>query len=482
MPALTNRLDPQIQPSRKDKQMATTIKELLERKQSELIKERDLHNQYVEELNELRGQDAPDEAKVTELRDKRAASYAKVEALRAEVDGIEKDKREEDRVAELQGLSTPTDVRTNAHDNTVKVGGEPRTYSKDKDRTGKDFALDVVRATMGDPQSAARINRHMEEERVERGIVVERAAGTGAFAGLVVPQYLTDLYAPAAKAGRPTVDAMRKHELPSTGMTVYIGKVTTPTSVDIQASENATVAEQDIDDTLLSLPVRTAAGSQTVSRQAYDRGVGVEDTIIDDLTRSMYVAQDTTVLNVATDGLRNVATNISLTDTTPTAAELYPKLVQATVAVEEALLDQQSGDTIAVFNPRRWGWLQTQLTSTWPMFGQPGVAPQLGGENFDVRYGRGFRGQLPNGAVAIADGNVGKLYGTATNEDEIYFFSQNEAHFWEDPAAPMLIRADISAKSLGVDLVVYSYFAFTFQRRAHAQKLSGVTLVPPTWA
>ena len=43
----------------------------------------------------------------------------------------------------------------------------------------------------------------------------KRAAGTGAFAGLTVPQYLTEMYAPAVAARRPFADVMTKLPLPS---------------------------------------------------------------------------------------------------------------------------------------------------------------------------------------------------------------------------------------------------------------------------
>ena len=67
-------------------------------------------------------------------------------------------------------------------------------------------------------------------------------------------------------------------------------------------------------------------------------------------------------------------------------------------------------------------------------------------------------------------------------EDEIYFVSQRESHLWEDPNAPVLIRAEqTSAKSLGVDLVVYAYFAYLFTRVTHAQKVNGTGLVTPTF-
>lgn len=410
-----------------------------------------------------------------EIVTERASLATQIETVQAEVDALRKDAEDEDRITRAQAERKPA-----APTPGLRVGAEARTYSKEQDRTGKQFAIDVARASLfGDLEARDRLSRHMDEERVERGVVVERAAGTGAFTGLVVPQYLVDQYAPAAKAGRPTIDAMRAHELPPTGMTVYLGKTTTSTSVAVQSSENTSVSETNFDDTLVTVPVRTSAGSQTVSRQAAERGVGVEDTVIDDLIRTLYTNQDTTVLTEATYGLTVVATGITYTDTDPTAAELYPKLIQASVAVETALLDQHAGDTIAIMHPRRWGWAQTQLTSTWPMFGQPGVAPQLGGTNFGERYGAGFRGVLPNGTAVVVDGNVGTAYGT--NEDEIYFISQSESHFWEDPNAPVLIRADISAKSLGIDLVVYAYYAYTFTRRSHAQKIGGSGLIAPTW-
>ena len=61
-------------------------------------------------------------------------------------------------------------------------------------------------------------------------------------------------------------------------MTVDISRITTASSVALQAAETTAVSETNIDDTLLSIPVQTAAGQQTMSRQAIDRGAGIEDT------------------------------------------------------------------------------------------------------------------------------------------------------------------------------------------------------------
>jgi hypothetical protein len=369
----------------------------------------------------------------------------------------------------------------------VRVGAEPRTYARENDPKGVQFLRDVALSAMGDSLAGDRLSRHMREEVVDRAAagtpLTDRAVGTSAFAGLVVPQYLVDLVAPNAKAGRPFADAIRHHDLPDEGMTVNLSKITTGTSADVQAAQGDAVSETNIDDTLLSVDVQTNAGQQTVARQAIERGAGIDGTTIEDLVRSYHTSLDGKLINQATTGLTNVATSIAYTDASPTAAELYPKLLAGPAAVEAALLDMDPGDGIAVMHSRRWYWLQSQLSSTFPLFGQPGVGGYgQSGVNFGERYGAGFRGVLPNGTPVIVDNNIATNLGAGTNEDEIYFVAQSEGHLWEDPNAPLLIRADqTKAANLQILLVVYGYFAYTFTRRAHAQKVAGTGLVTPTF-
>lgn len=424
-------------------------------------------------------------AELRKIDDQLASQRARLAELE---DELRRDEAADALAREVHPAGGPTATSTGteqrATGSTVRVGQEPRTFRADNDPKGVRF-LSEVAATAITGRWSDDLARHMAEERVERGAQVEavtsRAAGTGAFAGLVVPQYLVDMVAPHAKGGRPFADACRHHDLPESGMTVNISKITTGTSVDIQ-TEGAGVSETDIDDTLLSPAVQTNAGQQTLSRQAVERGSGVDDTTIDDLFRAYSTRLDSTLLNQATNGLTNVATAISYTDATPTAAELYPKLLAGPAGVEAALLDQQIGDTIAVMHSRRWYWLQSQLTSTWPMFGQPGSSSQQAGVNYGERYGSGFRGVLPSGVPCIVDNNIATNLGAGTNEDEIYFVSQPEAHLWEDPSAPMLIRAEqTKAANLQILLVVYGYFAYTFARRTHAQKVNGTGLITPTF-
>ena len=425
-----------------------------------------------------------DEAReVTDAAEKIRGLDAELEAQAARVTELEDEKRRDaaaDRLSrEVHPVATAS-TTARGYENQTRIGTEERTYRPDTDKRGTMFASDVVASLLGDFDARERITRHSQEERVLRGQdqFDVRAVGTGAFSGIVVPQYLVDAFAGKPRADRPLADAMRSHDLPEVGMTVNLGKLTTGTTAAEQTSENSAVSETNVDDTLLTANVLTSAGSQTVSRQGSERGVGVEDTIIEDLISAQRSNLDSIILNKATVGLSAVATSIAYTDASPTAAELYPKLLAGPAAVEAAMLNAHPGDVIAVMHSRRWYWLQSQLTSTWPLFGQPGVATQTAGQDYGERYGNGFRGILPSGTPVIVDNNISTAFGT--NEDEIYFVSQTESHLWEDANAPTLIRAE-QAKTLGIDLVIYAYFAFMFDRVSHAQKISGTGLILPTF-
>lgn len=468
-----------------------TLKELIEKKRQALagkLAARKAHTDAIAAVRTACDKESrdPSEAEATQVREATEAIRAldiEIAGPAAEIEGLEAELRADEEADRLASRSTSTGVRGTAYDDVARVGRDERTYRADQDPKGKLFLSDVARQFASNALDASeRLSRHMREEQVERGDQIDRAANTGAFTGLVVPQYLTDLFAPLARAGRPFADACRHHDLPETGMTAYIGKVTTGTTADEQANEGDLVAEQDIDDTLIPIPIRTVAGSESVSRQALERGIGVEDVTLQDLFEAHATKLDNQLLNRAGNGLSAVATSIAYTDATPTAVELYPKLLAAPASVEAALLNQSQGDVVAVMNSRRWYWLQSQLTSTWPMFGQQGIPNQLVGVDLGKKYGSGFRGVLPSGVAVVVDNNVATNLGAGTNEDEVYFGAQSELHLWEDPNAPMLIRAEQNqAKRLLVDLVVYSYVAHLFNRRAHAQKIAGTGLTAPVF-
>lgn len=464
-----------------------TLKQLIAKREAAraaLVAER---NAASASLRDALSAEERDDSLITERRAEVGRLDGEIDRADADIADLRADLAADEVALERASQVTETETAPAGSERApARVGAEERTYRPDLDPRGVGFASDVARAFMGDVQASQRLMRHMDEERVERGADafdrVERAIGSGALTGLVVPTYLVGDFAGLPRADRPLADAMRSHDLPPTGMTAYLGKLTTGTSAAEQTSENSAVSETDADDTLVTVPILTSAGSQTVSRQASERGVGVEDTIIEDLISAQRANLDSLILNRATTGLTNVATSIAYTDADPTAAELYPKLLAGPAAVEAAMLNAHPGDTIAVMHSRRWYWLQSQLTSTWPLFGQPGALAQQAGANYAERYGAGFRGVLPSGVPVIVDNNIATNLGAGTNQDEIYFVSQVESHLWEDPDAPTLIRAEQpAAKNLGVNLVVYAYFAYCFTRVTHAQKVNGTGLVTPSF-
>ena len=364
---------------------------------------------------------------------------------------------------------------------STSIVREERTYRPDN---GTSFVRDAFNAQVrGDYSAQERLARHMKEESVER-----RDVDTSNFAGLVVPQYLVDLAAPLARAGRPTADfATNKMALPAAGMSLEISRMTTGTSTAIQETQNTAVSETDSDDTLLSIPVRTIAGQQDLSRQAIERGTGIDTFVVADLIRSFHTTLDAQVLNGSGSngqftGIRNAGGNaITFTSTAPTVALLYPKLADALAQVQSNVF---ATPTHWILHPRRLAFLLAATDSS----GRPLVVPAAGAPQNAVSTGAGVA-QYANsgyqllGLPIITDANVGTTYGAATNQDEIYLVDAREMHLWEQPGSPFSLRFDATAPgSLTIKTVVYGFSAFTAQRYAKAASIiSGTGLTAPSF-
>jgi len=210
--------------------------------------------------------------------------------------------------------------------------------------------------------------------------------------------------------------------------------------------------------------------------------------VMDDLFRRYATVLDSTLINQATTGLSAVATATAFTTAAPefmsaTAANsLYGKVLSAASGVEAALLSYGS-PTHAIMHSRRWYWIQSKVSALWPGVSQPSIPVQAGGLNVASGYDEGSRGVLPNGLQVIVDNNISTANGTATNEDEIYVVPASECHLWEDPSAPVFIRAEqAAAATLGVLLVLYGYFAYSLRRYANGMaKVNGTGLTVPTF-
>lgn len=463
------------------------LEELIRRIKEQINARIAARNAQTEALNSLRAQEGFDATQEAQILTARGGIDAELDQLRAQLERYEAELREDEAVIRLQSQVHPVAPAAAAGESrtaTVRIGAEERTYRQDHDPRGTTFLTDVALASRGGWAAQERLNRHMREEQTLRGDgIMERAAGTGAFAGFVIPQYLVDMNVGQATARRPFADLCTKHSLPATGMSAYLSKITTGTSAALQASEGDAVSETDIDDTLITVSIQTAAGAQTISRQAIERGIGVEDVTVADLLKRYHARIDTTLINQSTNGLTNVATSVAYTDASPTAAELYPKILAGVSGAEGVFLNDVEG-YVAVMHPRRWRWLSAAMTSTWPFVSGSRVPAQSGASTEGVGYDKGVRGFLPDGTPVVTDANIATNLGAGTNEDEVYIVAPEELHLWEDPSAPMFIRAEQRAvKNLQIDLVLYGYFAYYLNRYTggHA-KIAGTGLVTPTFA
>jgi HK97 family phage major capsid protein len=408
--------------------------------------------------------------KVDALVEESRALDSKIEKLTAQATA---DAKASEARAAVAAVVTPVGGTT--------VTREARTYSPEAEVS---FVKDAFNAQFKNDYAAQeRLARHTKEETIER-----RAVGTSAFAGLVIPQYLVDLAAPFARAGRPTADfATSKHTLPAAGMSLEISRMTTGTSTAIQETQNTAVSLTDPDDTLLSIPVRTIAGQADLSRQAVERGTGIDTFVVADLIRSWHTTVDAQVLNGTGSngqftGIRNAGGNaITYTATTPTTALLYSKLADAYQQVESNVF---IAPTHIVMHPRRLAAILASSDTT----GRPIAVPTANGPMNSVTAGAGLPGYGNSGysimgLPVVTDANVGTAYGAATNQDEIYVVAAPEMHLWEQAGSPFALSFDQTiAGSLTLKTVVYGYGAFTAGRYPLAASIiSGTGLVAPTF-
>ena len=356
------------------------------------------------------------------------------------------------------------------------VKSEARTYSP---RNETSFLADAYAAQFNNDFGAKeRLARHMQEEKVER-----RDVTSSNFAGLIVPQFLTDLAAPFARAGRPFLDQARKHALPDSGLVISISKVTTGSATAVQ-TEGATVQETNMDDTKLDVNIVTVAGQQNVSRQAIERGTNIDSLVMADLVSAYHTNLDSLFVTTSATSLTNTITQVvTYTDASPTVAELYPKLADCIQRIQTNFF---AGPNFILMHPRRLAFILASLDDQKrplavpvPNFnGQPAIASGNGAPVY------GNSGYTIMGLPVITDANVITTNGAGANEDVIILGNTQEAHLFEQGSGePMMLRFEQpKASELDVTMIVYGYAAFTANRYPNAFALVGGTgLVTPTF-
>ena len=431
-------------------------KSLIEKRDAALAKAEAIVEAAQAEARELTPeQDAEIAVALDEVRslDEQIATHSELENRSAEAAELRKEKK-------FDAVVAPAVVKS-----------EARTYSPNSEAS---FVADAYAAQFNNDFAAKdRLARHMNEEKIER-----RDVTSANFAGLVVPQFLTDLAAPFARAGRPTADIARKHQLPDAGLVISISKVTTGSSVAEQ-TEGAAVSETNMDDTKLDISVKTFAGQQNVSRQALERGTGIDSLVMADLVSAYHTSLDAAVV---AEAYGSAGTQVTYTDASPTVAELYPKILDAVQQIQTSFF---GGPNVLVMHPRRLAYILAAVDST----NRPLAVPTAQGPQNAFAAGSGSvvygnSGYTIAGLPVVTDANVPTNIGVGTNEDVILVGNTQELHLWEQGAGePMMLRFEQpKGAELDVQMIVYGYAAFTANRYPKAWAyLTGTGLVTPTF-
>ena len=430
---------------------------LIEKRDASLAKAEAIVEAAQAEARELTPeQDAEIAASLDEVRslDEQIKTHSELEKRSAEAAELRKEKKFDVAVA------------------PAVVKSEARTYSPKAETS---FIADAYAAQFNNDFAAKdRLARHMNEEKIER-----RDVTSANFAGLVVPQFLTELAAPFARAGRVTADLARKHQLPDAGLTISISKVTTGTAVAEQ-TEGAAVQETDMDDTKLDLSVKTFAGMQDVSRQALERGTNIDSLVMADLVSAYHSTLNTAVV---AELLASAGNAVTYTDASPTVAELYPKLLDSVQKVQTSFF---AGPNVIIMHPRRLAFIlaavdgqnrplavPTPSSSGQPAFAYGNGAPVYGNSGYSIA-----------GLPVFTDATISTAQGVGTNQDTIYVGNSQELHLWEQGSGePMMLRFEQpKASELEVTMIVYGYSAFTANRYPSAlSQINGTGLVTPTF-
>lgn len=448
--------------------MSNAMLEQLRKQISERLSERKGYQDSLDQLlekpvAEARALNDEERPRFQELRGTLESLDEKIDDMREQLRSIESSERRDEERTELAREITPQ-----ADPSTARVTRDEVTYRRNGAHS---FFTDIysVRYGQGDTRGAQeRLQRHRNEVRSGDQGVEFRDVDTSAFGALVVPQYLPEMYAEILRAGRITANLCTPHNLPPEGMTMTIPRGTSGTTAGAQSSENTAVNESDYDETDLVVSVRTYAGQQDISRQAIERGRGVDEIIYSDLAGAYAAQLDSDVLNGPGSAGRHTGiyrTSGVLTVTSTISNSVTNVLSKVAEAVSKVNTNRFMPADAIIMHPRRWGWLVSPKGDS---MSRPYVLPK---EN------------MPQNAFGVGEpaayGFVGALYGipvytdamvpttvtsssTAATEDIIIVTKRADLHLWEESIAPRQFRfAETLGGQLTVKLVIAGYSAFT---------------------
>lgn len=358
------------------------------------------------------------------------------------------------------------------------VTNEAKTYEERGDHS---FAKDMVNAFVrNDVSSWERLNRHRSEVAVETRDISRTDTAGGEF---VPPMWLTDFFAGLPRPTRVAADLMTKMALPAGTDSINIPRITTGSTVAVQASDNAALSNTDMVTAAVTAPVQTIGGYEDVAVQLIDQsplGGGLDRLIFADLQNDYAYKLNQQVIsnNDATSGtlkgLINAASNtVTWTENTPSAAGGILAMAKALSTLAK---NRYSATEAFIMSPEHWYWFSSAVDSS----NRPLVVPVAGGnQSFNSS------GTVTNPAAAA--GLVGYIHGvpvyvdstipTISSQKYILAGKFSDSYLFES-GLRTAVFPDTKSDKLTVRFRLHSYVALAHRYPAGIAKITGTGLVP----
>ncbi len=445
-----------------------------------------------------------------QLRQNRSGAAAELESLLAPIVSAKRaaTPEEETKITEFNSLIKSIDERISDliaqeesrakqeaffSSSPIVVKNEPRTYDR---RSQTSYFKDLWSMRQGNQTAAERLYRHAKEVEVLAAAnpdsIEARALSTtdGAGGYFVPPTWLVNKYVKFAREGRPFAERTNMQEMVKGTDSINLPKIATGTATGGQTGgQNTGVLETDLTDTVVSSPVITRAGQQTISLQMLEQSpIPFDEALMEDLLGALAEDIDTLVLTSAGGtgafyGVTTMPGTNAVTDSTasPTGGDIFQDIVKG---ISLARKNRHRMPTAIFMTASRWFWLTSQLDSS----GRPLVVPSDQGViNAIATLMKNDDSDAPlegpvgtiYGIPVIIDDHIPTNLGTGTNQDEVIVARMSDLWLYESvPTFRNLPQT--YGQNLSVLFQIYEYAAFVARHDKGISIVGGAAFVAPT--
>lgn len=412
------------------------------------------------------------------------AKSAEIAAKQGEISGFDERIQELSEEIERSGKLSESATAVRRAQARVEAVKESRAYERGN---GNSYFSDLMRFQRGmdsDGSAAERLRRHAVDVSTDKEYRdLTRTDGAGGY--FVPPVWLMNQYVDLARAGRAYANVVTSQPLPPGTDSINIPKVSTGTATAIQTSDNGSVQETDLADTVVSAPVKTIAGQQDVAIQLLDQSpVNFDEVIFRDLIADYATKLDLQVISgsngsgqvLGVRGTPNIQT-VTATSGDDNVSVIYSKIADA---VQRVHTQRFMAPTVIVMHPRRWAFFLAAVDGQ----KRPLVVPSGPGVNAIATLGAVASEQVVgnmHGLPVVTDPNLPTTLGTGTNEDVIHVLRASDLLLFESGIRSRVLP-EVGSGTLTVRLQVYGYLAFTAARYPKSVvEIGGTALAAPSF-